>query len=62
MFGVTQRMINRLVRLTVETGMITAATASLELILFLSLPNTGIHVALYVLNKLLNHHVLLLID
>ncbi|KAF5343942.1 hypothetical protein D9756_005762 [Leucocoprinus leucothites] len=40
-FGRTQRLINRLIRLTIETGVVTATTASLELILFLTLPSTN---------------------
>ncbi|KAF5355073.1 hypothetical protein D9756_005753 [Leucocoprinus leucothites] len=43
-FGRIQRVINRLIRLTIETGLVTATTASLELILFLTLPPTnGMH-------------------
>ncbi|KAF5355077.1 hypothetical protein D9756_005759 [Leucocoprinus leucothites] len=40
-FGRTQRLINRLIRLTIETGLVTAMTASIELILFLTLPSTN---------------------
>ncbi|KAF5354792.1 hypothetical protein D9756_005764 [Leucocoprinus leucothites] len=40
-FGRTQRLVNRLIRLTIETGVVTATTASLELILFLTLPSTN---------------------
>ncbi|KAI0087639.1 hypothetical protein BDY19DRAFT_907457 [Irpex rosettiformis] len=39
----TQLMINRLIRLTVETGVITAACAILELIMFQALSTTNLH-------------------
>ncbi|KAI0684700.1 hypothetical protein BC835DRAFT_1388535 [Cytidiella melzeri] len=43
MFGHTQRIINRLIRLTVETGVVTATCALMELIMFQVLPATNMH-------------------
>jgi len=43
-FSETQRMIERLIRLTIETGVATATTAVIELIFFLSFPpSSGMH-------------------
>ncbi|KAI0085558.1 hypothetical protein BDY19DRAFT_441045 [Irpex rosettiformis] len=43
-FERTKRVINRLIKLTVETGVITATSALLELIMFQVLPNTNMHI------------------
>lgn len=42
----TQLVINRLIRATVETGVVTAACALVELIMFEVLPNTNLHLFL----------------
>ncbi|KAI0683734.1 hypothetical protein BC835DRAFT_1423012 [Cytidiella melzeri] len=42
-FAHTQRVINRLIRLTVETGVVTATCAFMELIMFQVLPTTNLH-------------------
>ncbi|KAI0687611.1 hypothetical protein BC835DRAFT_1419806 [Cytidiella melzeri] len=42
-FKETQRIINRLIRLTVETGVMTATCALMELIMFQALPTTDLH-------------------
>ena len=41
-------MVRRLIRLTVETGCACALSAVLELAFFLGLPETNIHLILYV--------------
>lgn len=46
----TRNVINELLKRTVETGFITAATASLELILFYASPHTNIHTMMYVVH------------
>ncbi|KAI0799564.1 hypothetical protein BC629DRAFT_182469 [Irpex lacteus] len=43
-FERTQRVINRLIKLTVETGVVTATSALMELIMFQVLPNTNLHI------------------
>ncbi|KAF8797578.1 hypothetical protein BYT27DRAFT_6933856 [Phlegmacium glaucopus] len=43
-FGGTEKVLNRLIRSTVETGVITTFCATMELGFFLGLPNTNIHV------------------
>ncbi|KAI0689398.1 hypothetical protein BC835DRAFT_1407858 [Cytidiella melzeri] len=43
-FQHTQRVINRLIRLTVETGVVTATCAIMELIMFQALPATNMHI------------------
>jgi hypothetical protein len=47
-FSDTQRVINRLIRGTVETGVVTATCALTELILFQVSPKTNLHIFLYV--------------
>ncbi|KAI0687621.1 hypothetical protein BC835DRAFT_1522769 [Cytidiella melzeri] len=42
-FAHTQRIINRLIRLTVETGVVTATCALMELIMFQVIPTTNLH-------------------
>ncbi|PIL27201.1 hypothetical protein GSI_10345 [Ganoderma sinense ZZ0214-1] len=44
-FQRSEFIVNRLMRLTVETGLACAITASLELAFFLGLPATGLHLA-----------------
>jgi hypothetical protein len=43
-FGQTEKVLNRLIRSTVETGLITTFCATMELGFFLGLPSTNIHV------------------
>ncbi|KAI0085564.1 hypothetical protein BDY19DRAFT_441593 [Irpex rosettiformis] len=43
-FERTKRVINQLIKLTVETGVVTATSALLELIMFQILPNTNMHI------------------
>ena len=43
----TERMLTRLIRMTVETGVVTAAAASLDLGLFLGFRNNNLHTLLY---------------
>ena len=45
-FEHSEFIVNRLMRLTVETGLACALTALLELAFFLGLPNTNVHIAL----------------
>ena len=45
-FDSSEFIVNRLMRLTVETGLACALTALLELAFFLGLPNTNVHIAL----------------
>lgn len=47
-FGRTNRMISRLIRLTVETGTVTATSAAMELILFEAFQSTNLHFAMFV--------------
>jgi hypothetical protein len=44
-FKATHVLINRLVRLTIETGSLTAAVATVDIILFLSFPHNNYHTA-----------------
>ena len=44
-------MIRRLIRLTVETGSACAITATVELIFFLILPQTNIHLGMCVFSR-----------
>lgn len=41
-------MISRLIRLTVETGTVTATSAAMELILFEAFQSTNLHFAMFV--------------
>ncbi|KAF8797592.1 hypothetical protein BYT27DRAFT_6934491 [Phlegmacium glaucopus] len=43
-FGSTEKVLNRLIRSTVETGVVTTLCATLELGFFLGLPTTNVHV------------------
>ena len=43
----TERMLTRLIRMTVETGVVTAAAASLDLGLFLGFNDNNMHTLLY---------------
>ena len=50
-FEKTQMIINRLIRLTIETGIVTATCATIELILFLTSTSTELHIILYVFSS-----------
>jgi hypothetical protein len=59
----TQALVTKLVRLIVETGMLTAMTATIDLILFMVFPHTAYHAAVALtLAKLYSNSMLVILN
>ena len=62
-FRKTADLVNKLIRLTVETGALTATIAVVDLILFLAVPNTDYHITpALILAKLYSNSLLVVLN
>ncbi|KAF5319609.1 hypothetical protein D9619_008565 [Psilocybe cf. subviscida] len=62
-FKETQMLINRLVRLTVETGVATATVAAIDVILFLAFPESNYHITpAYTIAKLYSNSLVMVLN